>query len=79
MIDCFCKAEYKVHGKDVRTNVYVDSENQSAEICHEWYYDTYLAKMYNYAISGSINAINFVLRTVLIRLIAFIGEDTRSA
>ncbi len=51
---------------------------QKIATCGEWFVDVYYTKFYNLAVSLSINIVNFVLRFVLMALIANIGEDTKS-
>lgn len=55
-----------------------DSDMQGA-VCGEWVWDKYMTQAFKLAISVSINVVNTVLKFILIRVIAFIGEDQKSA
>jgi hypothetical protein len=49
-----------------------------AKVCDQWLTDKFSTLLYTKIVSISINVINFVLRTFLILLVKFIGEDTKS-
>ena len=57
----------------------MDKEKNKAYVCSEWLQDTLEGKAINISISVIINIINFVIKVILIVLIASIREDTKSA
>lgn len=66
-------------GRKVSDTEYTDEDKKTAKVCKEWVYDNRMAKIYTGSISVMINAVNFVMRFILIRLISNIGEDVKSA
>jgi hypothetical protein len=51
---------------------------QTAAVCKEWTSNTFKAGMMNKGLGMVINIINFVLRTVMIKLVTEIKEDTKT-
>jgi hypothetical protein len=51
---------------------------QSAEVCDEWLTDKLTGLAYSKVVAVSISVVNTILRTILILLVKFIGEDTKS-
>lgn len=79
ILDCFCKANFKKLGPNLPFTEFTDNDGHKIPVCAEWMYDFLLAKGINLSISVALVAVNFVLKVLLIRLIASIGEDTKSA
>ena len=51
---------------------------QSANACDEWLTDKFTGLAYSKVVAVSISVVNTILRTILILLVKFIGEDTKS-
>jgi len=78
VLTCFCQAQQKLVGlTKLGETVYTDGK-RSATVCDEWLTDKFSSLAYSKIVSVSINIVNFVLRTLLILLVKFIGEDTKS-
>jgi hypothetical protein len=59
--------------------LFTNTAGREAYVCHEWFLDFWIVKVYNLSISLMINIVNTVIKLILVNLIQVIGEDTRSA
>jgi hypothetical protein len=54
------------------------NKGKDVVICEEYFYDKYYSKFLGSSISIIIIVVNLILKTAIIRLIQWIGEDTVS-
>lgn len=80
VLDCFCQEQKKIYGFGVGQVVYDDrEENQRAPICSEWLQDIYRVKAVGITISTGINVMNVIFKLLLVKLVEFVRQDTKSA
>lgn len=82
VLKCFCDIEMKKPGFS-KSDTYEgkrfnETESDDWPICYTYISDTFYAKILGYSMSVIIVSINYILRTIMIGLIKWIGEDTHS-
>mmetsp|Transcript_44012 Transcript_44012/g.42596 ORF Transcript_44012/g.42596 Transcript_44012/m.42596 type:complete len:213 (-) Transcript_44012:939-1577(-) len=80
-LSCYCQDQTKIYGFGIRDKEFSDMDNSSlkGKICGEWFWDNYYTSAFKLGVSLSINVVNSILKIVVIKVIAFICEDEKSA
>ena len=80
-MQCFCQEE-KAHGMP-KNQIYEQKDRDdnvvySGPICEEYYNDIIWSKIIGQSIAFIIIAVNVALKTLIINLVYWVGEDTQS-
>jgi len=78
IVPCFCQHQKKVYKNKLAFTNFTDSEGHRAYVCYEFVTDAYKNQGIQLAISVVINAVNWIMKFVLIITISNIGEDKKS-